>query len=86
MDFTLSDEQLAVQEAALRQLRNILFFVRRRLLLLPATRNTAGRARRRIGKDIADLRARGRRKRDRHGGNKGRKTGQGNGSKHLARL
>src|ERR1700675_1303694 len=44
------------------------------------------RARRGIGKNIADLRARRRRKRDCCGGDQGRKTSQGNGSKHLARL
>jgi hypothetical protein len=41
---------------------------------------------RRIGKDIANLRARGRRKRNHRSGDKGRKTGQDNGSKHLAAL
>jgi len=55
-------------------------------LLLVAAWNIAGRARRGIGKNRADLRARGRRKRDCRGGRQGRKTGQGNGSKHLARL
>jgi hypothetical protein len=71
------------QHAALRQFRHFLFVVG---LLLVAAGNVAGRARRGIGKDIADLRARGRRKRDRCGGKQGRKTGQGNGSKHLAAL
>ena len=54
--------------------------------LLIAARDGARRPQRRIGKDIADLRARGRRKRDCRGGHQGRKTGQGNGSKHLAAL
>ena len=74
--------QTAGQQAALRQRRHFLFVVG--LLLLAAAGNIAGRTRRRIGKDIADLRARGRRKRDCRGGHQGRKTGQGNGSKHLA--
>ena len=56
------------------------------LLLLIAAGNGARRPQRRIGKDIADLRPRRRRKRDRRGGDQGRKTGQGNGSKHLAAL
>jgi len=68
------------QQAALRQFRHFLFVVRHRLI---AAGNVAGRPRL-IGKDVADLRARGRRKRDRRSGDKGRKTGQGNGSKHLA--
>ncbi|MET3838272.1 hypothetical protein ABIE49_000350 [Bradyrhizobium sp. OAE829] len=56
------------------------------LLLLVATRDRAWRPQRRIGKNIADLRARGRRKRDCRGGHQGRNTSQGNGSKHLAAL
>jgi hypothetical protein len=39
-----------------------------------------------IGKDVANLRVRGRRKRDRRSGDNSRKSGQGNGSKHLAAL
>jgi hypothetical protein len=70
------------QQPALRQFRHLFFVVG----LRAATGNGAGRTRRGIGKNIADLRARRRRKRDRQGGEQGRKTGQGNGSKHLARL
>src|SRR6202158_1877189 len=55
------------QQPALRQFRHFLLVVGQ-LLLLIATGNVAGRARRGIGKDIADLRARRRRKRDRGGG------------------
>jgi len=54
------------------------------LLLLIAAGNGARRPQRRIGKDIADLRLRRGHKRSRGSGDKGRKTGQGNGSKHLA--
>jgi len=36
--------------------------------------------------ELADLRARRRRKRECCGGDQGRETSQGNGSKHLARL
>ena len=78
-----ADGSGARQQAAPRQLRNFLVIVE--LLLIPAW-NSPGRARRRIGKNIAYLRARGRRKRDRRGGYEGRETGQGNGSKHLAAL
>ena len=73
------------QQAAARQLRHFLLVVGGRLRLI-AARDRAGRTRRGIGKNIADLRARGRRKRDGAGGDQGRKTSQGNGSKHLARL
>ena len=72
------------QQAAARQFRHFLVVVGEWLLLLIAARNGARRPQRRIGKDIADLRLRRRHKRGRGGGDQGRKTGQGNGSKHLA--
>ena len=72
------------QQAAARQFRHFLVVVGDLLLLLIAAGNGARRPQRRIGKDIADLRLRRRHKRGRSGGDKGRKTGQGNGSKHLA--
>ena len=53
-------------------------------LLLIATRDIAGRTQRRIGKNVADLRARGRRKRSHRRDEEGRKTSQENGSDHLA--
>ena len=71
------------QQAASRQFRHLLFILGD--LLLTAARNVAGWPRL-IGKDVANLRARGRRKRDRRSGDKGRKTGQDYGSKHLAAL
>ncbi len=73
------------QQPALRQFRHFFFIVGRRLRLAAAG-NIAGRARRRLRKDIADLRLRRRRKRERCSGYQGRKTSQGNGSKHLAAL
>src|SRR5829696_6903819 len=73
------------QQAATRQFRHFLVVVGEWLLrLLIAARNRARRPQRRIGKDIADLRLRRRHKRRHGGGDQGRKTGQGNGSKHLA--
>jgi hypothetical protein len=71
------------QQAAARQFRHFLVVIRQ-LLLLIAARDRTRRPQRGIGKNIADLRARGRRKRDCRGGHEGRKTSQGNGSKHLA--
>src|SRR5438045_5589728 len=70
------------QHAALRQFRHFLLVIGD----LVATGNVAGRARQRIGKDTADLRVRGRRNRNRGGGQQRRETGQGNGSKHFAAL
>jgi hypothetical protein len=68
----------------LRQFRNFFLIVGSRLRLTP--RDAAGRARRlRVRENIADLRARRRHRRQHHGGNRGRKTGQNNLSKHLAR-
>ena len=58
------------QQAALRQRRHFLFVVGRSLLLI-ATGNVAGRARRRLGKDIADLRACRPREWDCRGGKQG---------------
>ena len=76
------------QQPAARQFRHFLVVVGQLLLalLLIAARDGARRPQRRIRKDIADLRVRRRRKRDCGGGHQGRKTGQGNGSKHLAAL
>src|SRR3954453_2490633 len=68
------------QHAALRQFRHFLLVIGE----LVTTRNVAGRARQRIGKDAAGLRVRGRRERNRRGGQQGRETGQGNGLKHFS--
>ena len=59
-----------------------------RRLVLVAARNVAGRPGDRIGKNVADLRARRcrRRDRDRQAGDEGRHSGQDKGSMHLARL
>ena len=70
--------------AAARQFRHFLVVVLLLLLLDLAPRNIARRARRGIGENITDLRARRRRKRDREAGDKGRKNGQDEGSEHLA--
>jgi hypothetical protein len=68
------------QETSARQFRHFFFVVRSGLLA------AAGNAARRpwlIGKDIANLRAGGRRKRNREASDKGRKNGQDEGSEHL---
>jgi hypothetical protein len=73
------------QHAALpRQIRHLLFLV----ILWPGlpTRNGARRTRRRVRKDVADLRARRRCNRGERGNYERRTTGYGKGSKHLARL
>ena len=71
------------QQPAARQFRHFLVVVGHLSAgLMPRGMAPGGRGAR-IGKDIADLRARRRRKRDRGGGHQGRKTSQGNGSKHL---
>jgi hypothetical protein len=71
------------QQAPPRQFRHFFFVVGNGLRLLAATGNIARRPWL-IGKDIANLRVRRRRKRDGGNGNNGRKTGQQKGSDHLA--
>src|ERR1700742_4284651 len=74
------------QQTAPRQFGHFFFVVGNGLLLLLTAARHAARRPRLIGKDIADLRTRRRRKRD--GGNRGqgRKTGQEESSEHLAAL
>ena len=72
------------QQATARQFRHFLVVVGKRLLLLITAGNGPRRPQRRIGKNITDLRLCRRHKRSRGGGDQGRKTDQGNGSKHLA--
>ena len=71
------------QQAPARQFGDFFFVVGNSLRLLATTGNAARRPWL-IGKDIADLRVRRRRKRDRRNGNQGRKTGQQKGFDHLA--
>jgi hypothetical protein len=67
----------------LRQIRHVFFIVVGSAL--PAW-NCARRTWRGVGKDIADLRARGRCDRDERGNYERRTTGYDNGSEHLVRL